>query len=230
MADSVAALCGPAEAAGYRRFVDFVSELYRLEMRDFIDRNIDSPLSLLRPSLARLARSGLPPGWPQGRCRTSRTSGPGGCSRSRRCTPGSRRTTPSRSTPSSATWTPSAGVFFPRGGMHAVPRALAGAAEKHGVDIRYGENVTSVETRGDRAVAVVTSSGLRVPCDVGGAQPRPAGRAAAAGRAPAAASHVLSVVLPAAGRVHGDVPGNAHHTISFGHEWRRVFDESSAAG
>ena len=55
MADSIAALCGPAEAAGYRQFVDFVSQLYRLEMRDFIDRNIDSPLSLLRPSLARLA-------------------------------------------------------------------------------------------------------------------------------------------------------------------------------
>ena len=29
-----------------------------------------------------------------------------------------------------------AGVFFPRGGMHAVPRALAGAAEKHGVELR----------------------------------------------------------------------------------------------
>ena len=34
---------GPAEAAGYRRYVDFVSKLYRYEMRDFIDRNIDSP-------------------------------------------------------------------------------------------------------------------------------------------------------------------------------------------
>ena len=51
-------MCGPAEAAGYRRFVDFVSQLYRLEMRDFIDRNIDSPLDLLRPSLARLAAIG----------------------------------------------------------------------------------------------------------------------------------------------------------------------------
>ena len=26
-----------------------------------------------------------------------------------------------------------AGVYFPKGGMHAVPKALAGAAEKHGV-------------------------------------------------------------------------------------------------
>ena len=58
MAESVAAVCGPAEAAGYRRYVEFVSELYRLEMRSFIDRNIDSPLSLVRPSLARLAALG----------------------------------------------------------------------------------------------------------------------------------------------------------------------------
>ena len=36
----------------------FVSQLYRLEMRDFIDRNIDSPLDLVRPSLARLAAIG----------------------------------------------------------------------------------------------------------------------------------------------------------------------------
>ena len=31
-----------------------------------------------------------------------------------------------------------AGVYFPRGGMHAVPVAMAAAAEKHGVVIRYG--------------------------------------------------------------------------------------------
>ena len=55
MAEEIARVCGPAESAGYRKFVDFVSELYRLEMRDFIDRNIDSPLDLVRPSLARLA-------------------------------------------------------------------------------------------------------------------------------------------------------------------------------
>ena len=52
------AVCGPDEAAGYRRYVDFVSKLYRYEMRDFIDRNIDSPLDLLTPNLARLAAIG----------------------------------------------------------------------------------------------------------------------------------------------------------------------------
>ena len=48
MCAELEAVVGPGEAAGYRRYVDFVSQMYRLEMRDFIDRNIDSPLSLVR--------------------------------------------------------------------------------------------------------------------------------------------------------------------------------------
>ena len=54
MAAEVERVCGAAEAAGYRRFVGFVSALYRAEMRTFIDRNLDSPLALLGPDLARL--------------------------------------------------------------------------------------------------------------------------------------------------------------------------------
>jgi phytoene desaturase len=41
MAEEISRVIGPDEAAGYRRYVDFVSALYRYEMRDFIDRNID---------------------------------------------------------------------------------------------------------------------------------------------------------------------------------------------
>ena len=58
MAEEIGRVCGPAEAQGYRRFVTFVTELYDLEMRHFIDRNLDSPLDLARPSLARLAALG----------------------------------------------------------------------------------------------------------------------------------------------------------------------------
>lgn len=225
MAASVAALCGPREADGYRRFVSFVSQLYGLEMRSFIDRNIDSPLSLLRPSLARLVALG-----------------------------GMRRLAPKVASYLSderlqrvfsfqamyAGLSPYdalaiyavigymdsvAGVFFPRGGMHAVPRALAGAAEKHGVELRYGETVTSVETRGSRAVAVVTAGGERIACD----------------------AVVLNPDLPVARRLLGDpvrrrlryspscflllagssatYADQAHHTISFGRAWRSVFDE-----
>ena len=46
------------EAAGYRRYVDFVTKLYKYEMNDFIDRNIDSPLNLLTPNLAKLIAIG----------------------------------------------------------------------------------------------------------------------------------------------------------------------------
>ena len=46
-----------------------------------------------------------------------------------------------------------AGVTFPAGGMHAVPRALAGAAEKHGVVMRYGTEVTGIEMKGPPSLA-----------------------------------------------------------------------------
>ena len=58
MADEIAVVIGPQEAAGYRRYIDFATELYELEMADFIDRNIDSPFDLLTPNLARLAAIG----------------------------------------------------------------------------------------------------------------------------------------------------------------------------
>ena len=58
------------------------------------------------------------------------------------------------------------GVFFPKGGMHAVPRALAGAAEKHGVKIRYSTTVQSVATKNGRATGVITESGEHIGADV----------------------------------------------------------------
>ena len=58
MAAEVERVCGPDEAKGYLRYVDFVSKLYRYEMKDFIDRNIDSPFDLLTPNLARLVAIG----------------------------------------------------------------------------------------------------------------------------------------------------------------------------
>src|SRR6185295_5763835 len=58
-----------------------------------------------------------------------------------------------------------AGVYFPRGGMHAVPRALAAAAEKHGVSIRYSTEVRRLERSGRRVRAVLTADGERIPCD-----------------------------------------------------------------
>ncbi len=49
---------------GYLRYVDFVSKLYRYEMKDFIDRNIDSPV---RPAHAEPGPAGRDRRLPQAR-------------------------------------------------------------------------------------------------------------------------------------------------------------------
>ena len=225
MADEIARVCGAAEAAGYRRFVEFVSSLYRLEMRDFIDRNIDSPLSLVRPSLARLAAIGgfrrLAPKVAQFLAdeRTQKVF--------------SFQAMYAGLSPYDALaiyavigyMDSVAGVFFPRGGMHAVPRALAGAAEKHGVELRYSETVTRVELRGRRAVAVHTASGERVACDAVVLNPDlPVARRLVGAPVRRRLTYSPSCFLLLAGSTTA-YPENAHHTISFGHAWKGVFDD-----
>src|SRR3954469_23395541 len=58
MASIVADTCGSRDADGYRRFAAWTQRLFELERREFIDRNLDSTLSLLTPSLAKLAALG----------------------------------------------------------------------------------------------------------------------------------------------------------------------------
>src|SRR3954452_2266843 len=58
MATEVHDLCGPRDADGYRRFAAYVARLFEIERRHFIDRNLDSPLSLATPALARLVAMG----------------------------------------------------------------------------------------------------------------------------------------------------------------------------
>ncbi len=228
MAAEVASVCGAAAADGYRRFVSFVSRLYELEMRDFIDRNIDSPFDLLRPSLARLAAIGA-----------FRRLAPKVAS----FLPDERLQRVFSFQAMYAGLSPYdalalyavigymdsvAGVFFPRGGMHAVPRALAGAAEKHGVVLRYEETVERVELSGTRAVAVHTVGGERIACDAVVLNPDlPVARRDLLGlHAPSfrKIKYSPSCFLLLAGSTAA-YPETAHHTISFGHAWREVFDE-----
>ena len=58
MQEEIRNVIGADEAAGYAKYVDFVTKLYKYEMNDFIDRNIDSPLNLLTPNLAKLIAIG----------------------------------------------------------------------------------------------------------------------------------------------------------------------------
>jgi phytoene desaturase len=106
-----------------------------------------------------------------------------------------------------------------------VPRALAGAAEKHGVELRYGDPVARVELRGDRAVAVHTAAGERIACDAVVLNPDlPAARRLIGKPVTRRLRYSPSCVLLLAGSstAYADA---AHHTISFGHAWRTVFDE-----
>ena len=58
MEEEIREKVSPEEAMGYRKYVEFVTKLYKYEMHDFIDKNIDSPLNLLTPNLARLIALG----------------------------------------------------------------------------------------------------------------------------------------------------------------------------
>ena len=228
MQEEIATKISAAEAVGYGKYVDFVTKLYKYEMNDFIDRNIDSPLDLLTPNLAKLVALGgfrhLAPKVNQflKDPRTQKVY--------------SFQAMYAGVSPQQAlaiyaviAYMDSVnGVFFPKGGMHAVPRALAGAAEKHGVIFKYGTSVTTVEKHNGRATAVMTDGGERIECD----------------------SLILNPDLPVAYReLLGNTPRKVkslkyspscvtllvgtkkkydhltHHNIHFGESWDGVFDE-----
>jgi phytoene desaturase len=117
------------------------------------------------------------------------------------------------------------GVFFPRGGMRALPDALAAAAADAGVRFCYGASVTALERAGGRVTAVRTDQGERIGCD----------------------AVVLTTELPQAYRLLGRTPRRllplrpspsavvvhvgcrgvaartAHHNIVFGAAWEQTF-------
>jgi len=230
MAEEVARVCGPDEATGYRRYVEFVSALYRYEMADFIDRNIDSPLHLLTPNLGRLAALGgfrkLAPKVGQflKDPRTQRIM--------------SFQAMYAGLSPYDALaiyaviayMDSVAGVYFPKGGMAAVPAALAGAAEKAGVGFRYGTEVTRVETRNGRATAVHTAGGERISADVVVLNPdlpvayRELLGPAATPRPVGSQRYSPSCFLLLAGS-RAAYSQLAHHNVHFGRAWRDVFTE-----
>jgi phytoene desaturase len=230
MAEEISRVCGPAEALGYRRFVDFVTELYALEMKHFINRNLDSPLDLVRPSLAKLFALG-------GFRRLAPKVGDYlKDERTRRLL--SFQAMYAGLSPYDALaiyaviayMDTVAGVYAPVGGMHAVPKAMAGAAEKHGVAFRYGKTVTRVELSGSRAVAVHTSDGGRIPCDAVVLTPDlpvayrellpPEVAPARLRRLTYSPSCFL--LLAGSSASYSKI---AHHNIHFGRAWRSVFSD-----
>ncbi len=228
MAAEIERVIGGEEARGYERYVDFVSALYRYEMKDFIDRNIDSPLDLVTPDLARLvALGGFRRLAPKVRDylkdpRTERIY--------------SFQAMYAGLSPYDALaiyaviayMDSVAGVFFPNGGMHAVPRAMAAAAAAHGVEFRYGTTVTSVDLQGDRATGVVTDDGERIPADVVVLNPDlPVAYRDLLGQEPWSVRRLryspsCFLLLAGSSAHYSQI---AHHNIHFGHSWKGVFTD-----
>ena len=230
MADEIAATCGPADARGWLDYVAFLRRLYAVEMAHFVERNLDSPLQLLGRPLAQLLALG-------GFRRLDRTVARFvQDERLRRLF--SFQAMYAGLAPAQALTIYAVitymdcvqGVFFPEGGLHAVPRALAGAAAKHGVELRYGTAVTRIEVEGGRARAVHTAQGERIAADV----------VVVNADLPTAYAELLppeltprrvrrlryspsAVVLHAGSSASFD--GAAHHVIDFGREWDGTFTE-----
>jgi phytoene desaturase len=115
--------------------------------------------------------------------------------------------------------------------MRALPQALADAATDAGARFRYSTTVSSLERAGDRVSAVHTTDGERIPADAVVLTPdlpvvhRLLGRAP---RRPVPLRWSPSAVVLHAGVRPGTGPGwqqLSHHTIMFGTQWERTFDE-----
>lgn len=228
MEAEIARVISPDEALGYRKYVDFVTKLYKYEMNDFIDRNIDSPLQLLTPNLAKLIAIG---GFRKLAPKVSQYLKDPRTQKVYSFQAMYAGVSPQQALAIYAViaYMDSVnGVFFPKGGMHAVPRALAGAAEKHGVKIRYSTTVQSVATKNGRATGVITDSGEHIGADVVVLNPDlPIAYRELLGKEPLDVKRLnyspsCVVMLVGSNRSYSHI---AHHNIHFGQSWNGVFDE-----
>jgi phytoene desaturase len=233
MREEIAQTCGSVDAAAFDSFVDWLRQLYQVEMPNFIDRNFDCPLGLLSsPSaLTRLMRLGA-----FGRL--------GAAVRKRFADPRLHRLFSFQAmyaglAPDSAlalyaviTYMDTIeGVWFPEGGIHAVPTIMAQVAEKAGAVFRYGDSVeTILRSATGRVAGARTASGERIMADavvctvdlptayeqlLGDLRPP---RAVRRGRySPSAVVwHVGARGIPD--------PPVTHHNIHFATEWSSAFD------
>lgn len=232
MEAEVRRVAGPREAEGYRRLRTWLTELYQVQRDRFIGANFDSPLDLARPELARLAALG---GFGRLGPAVARHLSDERLRRVFSFQSLYAGVAPSRALAAYAViayMDTVAGVYFPRGGMGAVPEAMASAAGRAGVRFRYGTTAAWLERVGSRARAVRTTAGERIECD----------------------AVVLTADLPSAYRLLGITPRRPlrlryspsavvlhtssprtwpeldHHTIFFGRAWERTFTEITRRG
>jgi phytoene desaturase len=240
MAERIRVFSGSDDADGYRRYVEFVTRLYRVQMRDFIDRNFDSPVDLVGASLARLvALRGFSRLGPT----VARYFRDERLQRVFSFQALYAGVSPARALAIYAVISYMdlvEGVSYPVGGMSALPTAMEAAARRAGVEFAYDTRVTSTTWSGDRVIEVQSLDGRTwAPDAVVMALDRPAAlevldrtpHQAGLGRRvtgrPAGTRYSPSCVVLAAG-VRASWPQAAHHTMHFGRAWSQVFDDLDA--
>ena len=121
------------------------------------------------------------------------------------------------------------GVWFIEGGMIKLAEAMAGLAQRLGVEIRYGQAVSDILVEGGRAAGVRLESGETIPAGAVVANADPdalraglLGGAAAKAAPPAKNPRGLSaIVWTAAGRARGFEP--ERHNVIFSGDYRAEF-------
>ncbi len=225
MAAEVEALAGPQQAQGYLRLRDWLARLYQVEFDGFIASNFDSPLSLLTPQLARLTALGGFRRWDRV---VKRFIGDERLHRIFTFQALYAGVPPQRALAVYAViayMDTIAGVYFPRGGMRALPDALAAAASDAGVEFRYGATVSGLDRRDGRVRAVDTDQGERIHADAVILTTELPDTYRLLGRTPRrllAVRHSPSAVVAHVGcrSVAAESP---HHHILFGDAWEQTF-------
>lgn len=233
MAAEVARVCGPREAAGYRRLRDWLSRVYGAEFTDFIDADFDSPLDLVaagrsRAALATLVRLG---GFGRLGPRVRRFLADERLARLFTFQALYAGTGPDQALalygaiPYMDTCL---GVYFPEGGMRAVTAALAEAFTGAGGHLELDTEVEGIDYVGGRARAVRTTDGQLFGCDAV-VLTADLGSLRRFGLRPRRGLRASPSALVAHGTVPAEVaarwPVQAHHTIDFGAAWAGVFRE-----
>ncbi|WP_277626446.1 phytoene desaturase family protein [Arsenicicoccus piscis] len=233
MREEIARECGPADAASFDDFVDWLAALYRTEMPNFVDVNYDSVIGLARhpAAMANLVRL-------RGFSRLG-TQVRRWFSDDRLHRLFSFQAMYAGLAPSDAlaiyaviTYMDSIeGVWAPAGGMTAVPAALADAAAAAGASFHYGQTVTGLVRRSDGRVA-----GVRIDDD----RQLMADAVVCTMDLPEAYRILLPDAQPPRALTHGlfspsavvwhvgvrGVPRQAHHhNIHFGQAWDESFDD-----
>ncbi|OBI05995.1 phytoene desaturase family protein [Mycobacterium scrofulaceum] len=227
MTTAIEEFAGFGQAAGYRRLREWLQRLYRIEFDGFIAANFDSPLSLLTPQLARLAAIGGFRKWDRvvkrhisdprlQRVFTFQSLYAGVAPRNALAVYAV-----------IAYMDTVAGVFFPRGGVRALPDALAAAAADAGVEFRYNATVTGLDSAAGRVRAVLTDRLDPIDCDavvLTTELPQTYDLLGRTPRRPVRLRPAPSAVVAHLGcpRVASDA---AHHTILFGDSWDQTFTD-----